>query len=43
MTIKVERGQGINSDRDTELTKHIGSEIKKQIMVSGSIGITSKI
>jgi len=41
MTIKVERGQGINSDRDTELTKHIGSEIKKQIMVSGSIEIVA--
>jgi len=39
MTIKVERGQGINSDRDTELTKNIGSEIKKQIMVSGNIEI----
>jgi phenylacetate-CoA ligase len=39
MTIKVERGQDTKSDRDEELAKNIGAEIKKQIMVSGNIEI----
>jgi len=39
MTIKVERGQGIESSQDEELSKKIGAEIKKQILVSGSIEI----
>jgi phenylacetate-CoA ligase len=39
MTIKVERGQDAKSDKDEMLAKNIGTEIKKQIMVSGSIEI----
>jgi phenylacetate-CoA ligase len=39
MTIKVERGQDAKSDKDEILAKNIGTEIKKQIMVSGNIEI----
>jgi len=39
MAIKVERDQGIDSSQDEELSKKIGGEIKKQILVSGNIEI----
>jgi phenylacetate-CoA ligase len=39
MTVKVERGQGIESSQDEEISKKIGGEIKKQILVSGNIEI----
>jgi len=39
MTVKVERGQGIESSQDEEVSKKIGGEIKKQILVSGNIEI----
>ena len=39
MDIKVERDQGIDSSQDEELSKKIGGEIKKQILVSGNIEI----
>ena len=39
MTVKVERGQGIDSSQDEKLIKKIGGEIKKQILVSGNIEI----
>ncbi|MBC8417874.1 MAG: phenylacetate--CoA ligase [Proteobacteria bacterium] len=34
MTLKVERGQGIDKGLDPELSQKIGAEIKKQILVS---------
>jgi len=39
MAVKVERDQGIDSSQDEELSKKIGGEIKKQILVSGNIEI----
>ncbi len=39
MTVKVERGQVIDSSQDEKLIKKIGGEIKKQILVSGNIEI----
>ncbi len=39
MAVKVERDQGIDSSQDEELSKKIGEEIKKQILVSGNIEI----
>lgn len=39
MTVKVERGQGIESSQDEEVSKKIEGEIKKQILVSGNIEI----
>jgi len=39
MAVKVERNQGIDSSQDEELSKKIGGEIKKQILVSGNIEI----
>ena len=37
MTLKVERDHGVQNDRDPELTKKIGEEIKKQILVSATV------
>jgi phenylacetate-CoA ligase len=37
MTLKVERGQGVGPERDPELSRKIGQEIKKQIMVSADV------
>jgi phenylacetate-CoA ligase len=39
MTLKVERDQDTGSGQDSELTKKITGEIKKQIMVSASIDL----
>jgi phenylacetate-CoA ligase len=39
MTLKIERDQGIDSSRDPELSKGIGGEIKKQILVSADVQI----
>lgn len=39
MTLKVERDQEIGSDKDSELSKLIAEEIKKQVLVSMSIDI----
>jgi phenylacetate-CoA ligase len=36
MTLKVERQQGVGSDRNASLGKKVADEIKKQIMVSAS-------
>ncbi len=37
MTLRVERDQGVGSDRDVELSSKIGQEIKKQILVSAQV------
>ncbi|UCB50110.1 MAG: phenylacetate--CoA ligase family protein, partial [Deltaproteobacteria bacterium] len=37
MTLKVERDQGVEGTQDRKLSKMIGDEIKKQIMVSPSV------
>jgi phenylacetate-CoA ligase len=37
MTIKVERGEGVEKSQDSELSKRIGTQIKKEILVSGNI------
>jgi len=37
MTLKVERDHGVQNDRDPELTKKIGEEIEKQILVSATV------
>jgi phenylacetate-CoA ligase len=37
MTLKVERGQGVDTSHDPELTRKIGEEIKKQILVSANV------
>ncbi|MGD2124759.1 MAG: phenylacetate--CoA ligase [Desulfobacteraceae bacterium] len=37
MTLKVERGEGEERSRDPELSRKIGEEIKKQILVSANI------
>ena len=37
MTLKVERGEGVEKSQDQELSRMIGEEIKKQIMVSANI------
>jgi len=39
MTIKVERDQGIDSEKDQELSKKVGEEVKKQILVSAGVEI----
>ena len=39
MTLKVERDQGVDRERDPELGKKVGEEIKKQILVSASVEI----
>jgi phenylacetate-CoA ligase len=39
MTIRVERGQGMSRDQDRELSKRIGAQIKKEILVSGNVEI----
>lgn len=37
MTLKVERGEGVEKSQDQDLSRMIGEEIKKQIMVSANI------
>jgi len=37
MSIKVERGEGVDKGRDDELRKKIGTQIKKEILVSGNV------
>ncbi|MFW6114800.1 MAG: phenylacetate--CoA ligase [Thermodesulfobacteriota bacterium] len=39
MSVRVERDQGQKPSRDEELKKNIESEIKRQILVSGAVGI----
>jgi phenylacetate-CoA ligase len=39
MSLKVERDQGQDPSRDGELKRNIEDEIKKQILVSGSVSI----
>jgi len=39
MTLKIERDQSIDTSRDPELSKKIGGEIKKQILVSAAVQI----
>lgn len=39
MTLKVERAQGTNSEKDTELSTIITDEIKKQILVSAKVDL----
>ncbi|RLB17230.1 MAG: phenylacetate--CoA ligase family protein, partial [Deltaproteobacteria bacterium] len=39
MTIKVERDHRVDKNKDLELQKRIGEEIKKQIMVSAKVEI----
>ena len=39
MTIKVERGEGVDRSQDPDLSKMISAQIKKQIFVSGDIEI----
>ncbi len=37
MTLKVERGEGIDATQDSEISRKIGGEIKKQILVSANV------
>jgi phenylacetate-CoA ligase len=37
MTIRVERGEGVDKSQDSELSKRISTQIKKEILVSGNI------
>jgi phenylacetate-CoA ligase len=39
MTIKVERDQGIDREKDPELSKKVSEEVKKQILVSAGVEI----
>ena len=39
MTIKVERDRGVDRERDPELSRKVGEEVKKQILVSASVEI----
>ena len=39
MTIKVERGEGVDRSQDPELRKKISEKIKKEVLVSGDIEI----
>ncbi|MEA2038695.1 MAG: phenylacetate--CoA ligase [Thermodesulfobacteriota bacterium] len=39
MTVKVERGEGVDRSQDPDLSKMISAQIKKQIFVSGDIEI----
>ena len=39
MTLKVERDHGVESSKDSELSRKIGEEIKNQIMVSGNVAL----
>jgi len=39
MTLKVERGEGLDGRADSELAKRIGDEIKKQILVSAAVEV----
>jgi phenylacetate-CoA ligase len=39
MTIKVERDQGVDREKDPELSRKVGEEVKKQILVSASVEI----
>jgi len=37
MALKVERGEGIDTTQDSEISRKIGGEIKKQILVSANV------
>ncbi|NQT54756.1 MAG: phenylacetate--CoA ligase, partial [Desulfobacteraceae bacterium] len=37
MTLKVERGEGIDTTQDSEISRKIGVDIKKQILVSANV------
>ncbi len=37
MTVKVERAEGVEKERERELSRKIGDEIKKQILVSANV------
>jgi phenylacetate-CoA ligase len=37
MTVKVERAEGVEKERDPEITRQVGDEIKKQILVSANV------
>jgi phenylacetate-CoA ligase len=37
MSIKVERGEGVDRSQDVELSKRISAQIKKEILVSGGV------
>jgi len=39
MTIKVERDQGVDREKDQELSRKVGEEVKKQILVSAGVEI----
>jgi phenylacetate-CoA ligase len=39
MTIKVERDQGIDREKDPELSQKVSAEVKKQILVSAGVQI----
>jgi len=39
MTIKVERDQRVDKEKDPELSKRVGEEVKKQILVSAGVEI----
>ena len=39
MTIKVERDQGVDREKDQELSKKVGEQVKKQILVSAGVEI----
>jgi phenylacetate-CoA ligase len=41
LTLKVERDQGVGTDHDRELSKNIGEEIKKQILVSANVELVN--
>jgi phenylacetate-CoA ligase len=37
MTVKVERAEGVEKESDPEITRQVGDEIKKQILVSANV------
>jgi phenylacetate-CoA ligase len=37
MTIKVERSEGVDKNQDSDLSKIISTQIKKEILVSGNV------
>ena len=39
MTIKVERDQGVDREKDQELSRKVGEQVKKQILVSAGVEI----
>jgi len=39
MTIKVERDQGVDREKDPELSRKVGEQVKKQVLVSAGVEI----